>query len=73
MKSAVDRMIEQLAESQELTIEQATKEYLKNSDYVVELDKVRQEHNWIDRGLKLTCESPAHPTHEVWKRRSIVT
>jgi hypothetical protein len=24
-------------------------------------------HNFIDRGLKYTCESAGHPYHEVWK------
>lgn len=25
-------------------------------------------HNWIDRGLKLSCEGATHPNHHIWKR-----
>jgi hypothetical protein len=23
-------------------------------------------HHWINRGLKLTCETASHPYHEAW-------
>lgn len=40
--------------------------------FSIDLDSLpKQEHNWIDRGLKMTCESPSHPYHEAWKRRTI--
>lgn len=71
-QSAVDLAIENLAEEQDITIEQARNQFVKESDHVLELDKVTQDHNWIDRGLKFTCESPSHPYHEAWKRRSAV-
>jgi hypothetical protein len=25
-------------------------------------------HNWIDRGMKYSCEYAGHSNHEVWKR-----
>jgi len=38
----------------------------------VDLDNLqKQEHRWVDRGLKMTCETTTHPTHEAWKRRPI--
>lgn len=71
-QSAVDLAIENLAEEQEITVEQARKEFVKNAEHVVELDSVKQDHNWVDRGLKFTCESPSHPFHEAWKRRTSI-
>jgi len=29
----------------------------------------QMKHNWIDRGLKLSCEDAGHPQHEVWKTK----
>lgn len=26
------------------------------------------KHNWVDRGLKLSCETAGHPSHQTWKR-----
>jgi len=38
-------------------------------EYEVDLDKIpKKVHRWVDRGLKLTCESGDHPSHAVWKR-----
>lgn len=31
----------------------------------------KQEHVWIDRGEKYTCENANHHWHEIWKRRPI--
>lgn len=25
-------------------------------------------HNWVDRGLKVSCEGAGHPHHEAYKR-----
>ena len=27
-------------------------------------------HNWVDRGLKVSCENAGHPQHESWKIKS---
>lgn len=29
--------------------------------------KGTQAHNWVDRGLKLSCEGADHPHHQSWK------
>jgi len=40
------------------------------SEFVLELDKLpKQNHVWINRGLKATCEHANHPAHEAWFRR----
>lgn len=26
-------------------------------------------HNWVDRGLKFSCEGAGHANHEAWKTR----
>lgn len=38
----------------------------------IDLDNLpKQDHHWVDRGMKVTCETPAHPYHEAWKRRPL--
>ena len=38
----------------------------------VDLDNLpKQQHKWVDRGLKVTCETNTHPSHDCWKRRTI--
>lgn len=29
----------------------------------------KQEHRWVDRGLKMSCEGANHPYHQSWKKR----
>ena len=71
MKSLIDQTIEDMAENYEISKEEATQKFLKQSEHVVDMTKLpKQEHEWHDRGLKFTCESPTHPPHEAWKRRS---
>lgn len=38
----------------------------KTEGYVsIDLDKVTpSEHNWVDRGLIMSCEGGSHPYHE---------
>ena len=57
----------------ELSQEELLAEAKRQNDVVFELDKqAKVLHNWIDRGLKLSCEDAGHPQHEVWKKRSKV-
>lgn len=62
---------EQLKEKQsQQTYEQIRQQMEARNEAIVELDNLpKQEHLWIDRGLKMTCEAGNHPYHEVWKRR----
>lgn len=39
---------------------------VEDMEELVERGKARQ-HNWVDRGLKLSCEGAGHPWHEVHK------
>lgn len=42
----------------------------RQSEYSVNLDDMKpQEHVWVDRGMKYSCEGGIHPHHEVYKRR----
>ena len=39
------------------------------SEHMVELDNLpTQNHIWVDRGLKYSCEGAAHANHQAWKR-----
>lgn len=41
-------------------------------EFTIDLENMpKQDHNWVNRGLKMTCESPSHPYHEAWFRRTI--
>lgn len=53
-----------------LTKEQIAEQELKEAEFVLELDKLpKQEHRWVNRGLKFTCEGANHPYHEYFPRR----
>jgi hypothetical protein len=53
-----------------LTYEQIKQQMQARSDAIVELDNLpKQNHIWIDRGLKMTCEYAGHPWHETFKIR----
>lgn len=41
------------------------------SQFLLDLDNLKpQEHIWVDRGLVLSCEGAAHPSHRVFKRKT---
>lgn len=45
----------------------------RRSDYMFEMDNVQpQQHNWIDRGAKLSCENAGHPHHSAFKRKVVM-
>ena len=72
-QSLVDMQIEDMAESQEISVAQAAEQFKQNSEHVIDFDSLpKQNHNWIDRGLKFTCENAGHSYHEAWKRRQTV-
>lgn len=51
--------------------EELINEARKKNDVIFDIDAQRKiVHNWIDRGMKLSCEDAGHPQHEVWKKRS---
>ena len=53
------------------TQEELLAEAKRKNDVVFELDNQKPVlHNWIDRGLKLSCEDAGHPQHEVWRKRT---
>lgn len=72
-KSFIDQQIEDLAESEEISLEHATERFKKQVDSMTDIDNLpKQNHLWTDRGLKYTCEDAGHPYHEAWKRRKAV-
>lgn len=62
---------------EEVTAEQKDKSYDEikedmqgRSEFMLELDNLpSQNHIWINRGAKMTCENAGHPWHEVWLKR----
>lgn len=42
----------------------------KSFEYAVDLNNLeKQKHNWVDRGLKISCEGAGHPHHSHFKVR----
>lgn len=69
-KSAIDHAIDMIAERDNISVAEAGKLFVKQSDFAIKIDDITpQTHNWTDRGLKLTCENAGHPYHEAWKPR----
>lgn len=41
-------------------------------EYEVDLNNLPgQQHNWVDRGLVLSCEGAGHPNHQAYKGISV--
>jgi len=58
------------AQQSEMTYEEVVKLMNKQSEYSLELDNLKpQQHNWVDRGLIMTCEGSNHAYHESYKRQ----
>ena len=58
-------------EQSNLSYEEIQAQMRKESEFVLELDKLpTQDHLWTNRGAKATCENAGHPTHEFWFRRT---
>ena len=73
-KSLVDMQIESIAASQQIPLKDAAAIFKENSEHVIDFDALpKQNHHWVDRGLKFTCENAGHPYHEVWKARKPMT
>jgi len=57
-------------EQNELSSEEIKELMKKRSEFILELDNLTpQPHNWVDRGLVMSCEGAAHPNHRAFKRR----
>lgn len=42
----------------------------QHNEQVLDFDALpKQQHHWLDRGLKLSCEGAGHPMHQAWKYR----
>lgn len=65
-----DEFKAEVAESQNGMSRSEIMQQMQNtSEAAVDLDNLpKQDHAWVDRGLKLSCEGANHPHHQVWKR-----
>lgn len=53
--------------------EQVKEQLTQSSEAVVDVDELIEksraiQHNWVQRGLKVSCEGAGHPNHQVWRR-----
>lgn len=50
--------------------EEIKRELLQNTDGIFDIDNLTPVvHNWIDRGLVMSCENAGHPNHRHFKRK----
>ena len=57
-------------ESETKTHEEVVEELKQQHEYVFDPATAPPiAHNWIDRGMKFSCEYAGHANHEVWKRQ----
>ena len=58
-------------EQSNLSYEEIQAQMRKESEFVLELDKLpAQDHLWTNRGAKATCENAGHAMHEFWFRKA---
>lgn len=71
MKTYKERQAEIREEQEGMTKDEVMELMKKRSEAQVDLDNLPTkvyEHNWVDRGAKLSCETDTHPNHVAWKR-----
>lgn len=56
---------EQVKAAQESLSYDEVKEMMKaQSDFMLEMDNLKPKtHNWVDRGMFMSCEGAGHPNH----------
>lgn len=61
----------ELAEKQAgKTRQQVVEELKQDAEHVFDPETAApQKHNWVDRGLIMSCEGAGHPNHQTGKRR----
>lgn len=58
------------AEQSAMTPDEIRAKLQKESEYMVDLNNIpQQNHNWVDRGIVISCENGGHANHQVYKRR----
>lgn len=66
--NSTERQAEVRAEQEGLSRDEIAEQMERKSEYSLDLDNLpRQTHNWVDRGLKLSCENGGHPHHSHFK------
>jgi hypothetical protein len=63
-KSAIDIQIENIASENEVSVQEAAHMFEQSSEYSLDLGNLpKQKHNWVNRGIKVSCEGAGHPHH----------
>jgi len=62
--SLVDMQIQDIADNQDIDITQAAEIYKDRAEHTIDISNLpRVEHNWVKRGIKVSCEGANHPHH----------
>jgi hypothetical protein len=68
-----EKVKESLQNAYDVIIDPKTGEQIHEPKYTNVFDPDTapdQQHNWIDRGMKMSCEGAGHPYHQSWKRKN---
>lgn len=68
--NVIDLAIQKIVEDEEISLEEAVKEFVKRSDHVYHMTKPESPgHQWVDRGAVWSCEDAGHPNHRHFKKK----
>jgi hypothetical protein len=67
-----EQLAEKHAAQKGMSRDEIKQQMVEESEFVVDPEELvaqgrTRQHNWVDRGLKLSCEGAGHPWHEVYK------
>lgn len=52
------------ADQENLTKDEIIEQMSSRTEYAIDLDSLpKQKHNWVERGIKVSCEGANHPYH----------
>lgn len=68
------RQAEVKAAQEGMTKEEIQEQMEATSEFVIDLDNLpRQKHNFVQRGIVISCEGADHPTHRHFLHNKVVT
>jgi len=63
-QSYAERQAEVKSEQEGLSKDEVLDQMQSKSEYAIDLDNLpKTDHNWIERGIKVSCEGARHPHH----------
>jgi hypothetical protein len=57
--------LEEIMDTEDISRDEAIEKLRNRTEWLQDMDNLKpQSHNWVDRGLIISCEGAGHPHHQ---------